>query len=623
MSLFKTCWLNETDSIRRLAHGLSEIRNVIRAVFSRPFTVDWANVESPFVGAMIRQQPVLILMNPCSVLEHDPTTDGESLSGAFTGVALHEASHAVYTSPSWHKALTRQKRKQEAILKKPLSKEWVNVCGNLAEDGWIERRLTTEFPGFAPIFEQTVRYFYSEEACVNALSELERQLEAWRSDPYSFTGGAKIVGACYTLVLYLTRRTDVAEISLPPEVEAIKEATLLLRSSWSVNPNAKRLGIAVKAAVILDDLLKTWMTAEEMGKVIKDQETELREGGNPVGRKRVKSVLTRKQLANLRKVLENDAGENTLSASDIATYEVSLISGGEFLLEGKTVRWEESDPATLPSFELYDRNYQLTTLQERLLNEHKSEAESLRVRVRRLLQRADYRTTTSLKSGAIDEDLLPEASVGIRIIFLQERKMMQYLLNLVILVDESGSMQNMDEKGEGRWLHAARACLLLEYALRPLFGRKAVRLRVLGYTSDVEKEGETLLFRHFDSLGSHNNPQRLAWVYPKASNADGIALAAVRGEMLKTRSHTDRLALLMIGDGQPNAINYAGAEAQRHVQLERQLLERKRIRFTHLHIGDESEDTLNVMYGKHWQRLTQPSELSNVVAHLALRWLRS
>src|SRR5204863_6940369 len=123
-------------------------------------------------------------------------------------------------------------------------------------------------------------------------------------------------------------------------------------------------------------------------------------------------------------------------------------------------------------------------------------------------------------SGSLDEEALFLVGIGDKEVYLRRDPEETGAIDLTLLIDESGSMGT----GE-RWRMAAATALSLEYALRPV---AAARLRVYGFTSDCFEEGETILYRHFDSSDPRRrNRAALAWCIPKDNNADGVALAAI------------------------------------------------------------------------------------------------
>jgi hypothetical protein len=122
------------------------------------------------------------------------------------------------------------------------------------------------------------------------------------------------------------------------------------------------------------------------------------------------------------------------------------------------------------------------------------------------------------------------------------------------------------------------------------------------------------MFRHYDSR-TLPRFHALGYAYPKHSNADGMALAALREILVReeTAAGASRPYVLMISDGQPAASGYGGSSAFQHVAGEVRRLTAAGIAFAHLQIGDAAApEAMNAM--------SRPDQLPERIASLALKW---
>src|SRR5262249_37906841 len=140
-------WLIHPDIAYRLYHGRALVGDAVKAVYPGQCEVDWSSPQAPYHGVMIWAKPKRILINPQPVITHQGERT-ELLVMTLPGVALHEASHAVHTSPRWWTTLRQRHRRFERRAGYTLPENLLFICANLAEDIWIERRLAAEFPGF-------------------------------------------------------------------------------------------------------------------------------------------------------------------------------------------------------------------------------------------------------------------------------------------------------------------------------------------------------------------------------------------------------------------------------------------------------------------------------------------
>jgi hypothetical protein len=639
-------WLTHPDLARRLFEGRKLLRDAVRAVYADRCLVDWSSPNAPFHGVMMRTQPVRILVNPTAVIAHSGERT-ELLALALHGVSLHEASHAIHTSVQWASVLRQKQRRYEQRAGLSLPASLLHICANLAEDIWIEDCLAAEFPGFRVYFTGMRHYLFDADVYQQQHERLERLWTTYQAAPAEYTEGAALTTACTNAVIHRMNRPDSTP-ALPPGLEVLDEAIAILRQAGKQKGLASRMNGAVEATTRLYALFRLWTATQgaEAGRdsegqeispntdhvagkeaagaiesAIKECDFPMRENDSPRRKSPIRSGMTRRLLRALQEMEAMDRketyAEESLAALVLVTPKMLEQSEGMALCENKRVRIVDSAPDTLPD---YSRTFD--TQAEALLEQRHAQAEALRAEFERLIRQDRERREHGLRRGSLEEDALAELAVGFQDVFTQNHIQSEHRLDLTLLLDESGSMNNRASGKMCRWEMAATAAILLEYALRPHFSGHKVRLRVYGFTSDLCEEGETILYRHFDSaLPRLNRPQALAWCYGKANNCDGLALAAIRREILLGRQMEQEAALLMISDGQPYASGYGGQAAWDHVRQEMGTTIQKRIRFAHLQIGETADSVLDAMYGDRWQRVGERGKLPDEVAKLARQWL--
>jgi hypothetical protein len=638
-------WLDHPDIAYRLHRGRAFLRSAVRAVFADSCVVDWSSPRAPFHGVMVRALPLRILVNPLPVIQHQgERTDALALS--LLGIALHEASHAMHTSPRWPTVLRQRRRLLERKTGRKLPDTLLSICANLAEDVWIEDRLAADYPGFAVYFEVMRLYLFPDAQCTTQIAEMTQLWSAYLAAPASFSDRDALTASCVNAVILLANRPDVVW-ELPAGLEVLRQAAQMIQDAGKKVRISARLAGAVAAADRIYELVCQWMcpsaggsagegtapmdradeecaTAEAVERAIGQRETPLRLDGNPRGKSPAEGAKSRKLTTWLREMEEIDRrerlAEETLDVQGVVVAAILEHEAGQALCGNKTVRIVDSAPETLYRAE----DWELGRLAADLMAANQEQAQRFRRDFARLLQSETQFTVRGLTQGEPDEDALADLVMGNREVLQQTHMETTVRLDLTLLIDESGSMDSVADQGNGRrWQAAGATAVLLEYALQPHFGGGRVRLRIYGYTSDCFADGETLLYRHFDSaIPRLNRPQALGWCYPKFANTDGIALAGIRRELLKTRLPGQELALLMISDGQPSGIGYEGPPAYEHVRLEVEETIRCRIRFAHLQIGPTPDKILQQMYDARWQRVSQGADLVDHVAALAGNWFR-
>lgn len=166
----------------------------------------------------------------------------------------------------------------------------------------------------------------------------------------------------------------------------------------------------------------------------------------------------------------------------------------------------------------------------------------------------DYQfVVKSTKSGRLDTNKLAEAKQHVPSVYEQIGKVTTNKLNVVILVDESGSMHGMK-------IHNARmAAIFLNECLKDV---PDVRLFIYGHSADETKGGTTQL-RVYREPGKEN-PLNLVQLEGRCENRDGVAIHSTAKRVKQFAQ--DNVVMIVISDGEPSAKAYRGEEARTHTR---------------------------------------------------------
>lgn len=166
------------------------------------------------------------------------------------------------------------------------------------------------------------------------------------------------------------------------------------------------------------------------------------------------------------------------------------------------------------------------------------------------------------EEGEIDESEL----YGIKYnknIFYVNNDVKGYDLDFGILLDESYSMINDNLIEDGKL-----ALLTLMISLH-----KSEHINLFAYGHSTDRNYIVKMFRYYNSLEKFTNVNSIFSAMARESNADGFAIQHMGEIMMKSKSKNK--ILMVISDGQPNALHYTGDDAIQHTKESIEALERK------------------------------------------------
>ena len=163
------------------------------------------------------------------------------------------------------------------------------------------------------------------------------------------------------------------------------------------------------------------------------------------------------------------------------------------------------------------------------------------------------------RSGLLDEAKIAEAYQGVPQVYIRKGKVETSNSAVVVLIDESGSMEG------GRHYYskvemAKRAAILIREALKGT----GTDLYVYGHSADSIYSGATEITVYQEGKSSNISPYALSEVQARYENRDGTAILEVAKRVRKKTS--DPILMFVLSDGLPCAHHYWGRESELDVQ---------------------------------------------------------
>lgn len=158
-----------------------------------------------------------------------------------------------------------------------------------------------------------------------------------------------------------------------------------------------------------------------------------------------------------------------------------------------------------------------------------------------------------MRSGHLDDSKIIEAAHGIATVHTQRIEKESRTLNIVVLIDESGSM---GRQGGEKVDNASKAAILIEKAFETF---NAGQLFIYGFTSDHDND-HNCIFRYREPGLKVSGG--LGDIRGRSNNRDGDCIRAV-AKRVRTFSQ-EPMIFFVISDGQPAAYGYDGIRDTRH-----------------------------------------------------------
>lgn len=154
---------------------------------------------------------------------------------------------------------------------------------------------------------------------------------------------------------------------------------------------------------------------------------------------------------------------------------------------------------------------------------------------------ADY-TLLGMRSGRLDTNKLAEARQSVQTVYTRTVKAQPRPMNVVLLIDESGSMHH-------RYILCRDAAVLIQEAVENI---PDIRLSVYGYTSGNPKN---VLITHKDHWDKHPDKYRIGSISAYGSTPTREAIMEITARI--TERSGDRTILFVLSDGVPDSTHQA------------------------------------------------------------------
>ena len=278
----------------------------------------------------------------------------------------------------------------------------------------------------------------------------------------------------------------------------------------------------------------------------------------------------------------------------------------------RTVKFSELHshirPVTRREFEI---NEYIINKYNRTLEPIKGLARNLIKRMKDIIRYNEDLKVTGLISGKVNKSQLYRMGVDKLIFYKQKEKSDEADLAILLLIDESGSM-NCDRRS----YYAQQAAILLYEVCDAL----KIPLAVIGF--DAKSLGDEVYHRHYVDFDSRDKREKykLAYINARHENRDGYSVKYA-GEYLARRPETDKI-LIVITDGEPahpsSRDYYNGKLGIKDTGRVVKELEKMGINVFGLAIGD-SKSEIKRIYTKNYIDITNLKHLPERLANLIER----
>ena len=444
------------------------------------------------------------------------------------GLTTHEMAHII------HSSFAHLKKCQNNFHKSIL---------NVLEDERIEYLLCEEFPGYASNIAKVKQYFFDEKYLVEEAAEGEKD-EA-----------RKYAMELYDLFFKLVRYPKYLDADKMANYEIeLDEMKAVLTPYPMTSPKVFNASEEILKIINKNIERKMLEKSGESGESKESSESDSSgESGKPMetsskkkssSDKGDKPTPTKEDIEDKIKSVEDhiadmmadlDSDNDGIKKVEVSESVSSVDFTSEFIHDKKnkaTFRVGESWPHIYKEY-----------LSE-VKSDSKKLANSLHVRMYR-----ESSMLRGLRSGALDECKLIEAVHGVKTVHLQKTDKLEKAVNIVMLIDESGSMS----KGN-RYKDAAKAAILIENAFSAF---PIGELFIYGFTGDAPygKTGTT----DYNQIIRYREPGLnvkfgLGGVRPRQQNRDGHCIRAVANRVREFSN--EPMIMFVISDGAPYSEDY-------------------------------------------------------------------
>lgn len=487
------------------------------------------------------EKPIIFTLNPS---ERTAKTDGKKVTvgtavlddskktfsekaDIMMGLTTHEMAHVLYSTFSHLKNVENSMHK--SIL-------------NVLEDERIEHILCDDFPGYASNLAKVKQYFLDEKYLVE--DALERESDE----------DQKHAMELFDIFFKLVRYPKHLNIDKMSEYEIEVDEMKSVLTPYPMTPKAVFEASKSIYNIIHKSLKKKIEESPEPSKGDEKKETKSDDSAEGEAKSEMDGGMA-------------DSGEETSGpVSDAAIDKINSIERiiGEMMKDldsdnDSSKKVEVSDSVRNVDFTkefIHDAEFKATfrtgngdkerylSYREQVKGDAKRLANSLFVRMS-----SEASVLRGLRTGYLDESRIVEAVHGVNTVHLQRTDKQVNRVNIVLLIDESGSM-GMDT----RYSDAAKSAIIIEQAFETF---PAGHLFIYGFTGDA----------FWDTSADYNQiiryrepglkvPYSLGGVRGRCQNRDGHCIRAVARRVRQFSN--EPMLFFIISDGQPHSSDYSG-----------------------------------------------------------------
>ena len=461
----------------------------------------------------------------------------------FTGLAIHEGSHLLYTD---FRVMPRARNRI------------IGDLFNIIEDERIEMLTGQERPGLANFLGCVKSYYFDRHSTRMQASSAGAPPER----------SVRLINSILSMIRYpkAMEEDDLREF-----------ADTLYEVRDVILPYPKTCAEAFSAAQRIFDIIKRFFNQEQKKSAPKEAKGGEGNGSGTQGRQTsLSDEQLEKMLGSLLDSLEKDVTGQPSDGTSSAGMKPERMSGAirkDGTRLGKALEGELEIGAT-------DRvNIHFPEADKRRYDESLSRVRRYVPAFSSILRRNGtdrVRDLRGLRSGLLDTGKLAEAVQGVENIYRQERTARADRMAVCILVDESGSM-------DGEKIQAARdTAILLNEALATV---RNVDLYIYGHTTE---NGSFVKLNAYREGRGHGDKYVLGSIEADWSNIDS---RAIREAAARVRARTrEKCLFFVISDGAP-------CEPTRNVK--EAVRELSRDGFSFVSIGIDFEYDPSEMYDNH------------------------
>jgi hypothetical protein len=499
----------------------------------------------------------------------DKTKSFSEKADILLGLTTHEMAHVRSTD--------------FPLMKRKIKNKFNHTIWNILEDERIEREIGEDYPGYSSNIASVKKYFFEERYLIEKAAAKKMMPAAPEPEDEEEDKGlvTTATGKRIPKSLIAEEEEDIEDILTTPttteEQRALELFDLLFKFvRYPKNIDQSLLDkYEVEMEEINDMLMPYPKTAKEVVEksieVTKYIKKKLSEDDDETGEEPDEAEIE-KALEKISTMMDEeldaspeDDGEGKVSENCVKyDYKEEWIEDKDYAAVFRTGKPDQ------PTYEAY-------------LNEVRGDAS----RLAQVLWTKVFNETKKLygmQNGDLDDNKIVEAVHGVKTVHTTKIPRKDKKVNIVVLIDESGSMHGSKSRD------AARMAVLIEQAYKVF---PVGQLFIYGFTSDHGEDFNTIYRYREPGLDVRYG---LGSVQGRSNNRDGHAIRAVAKRVRKFTQ--EPMLYFILSDGQPAGDRYYGTGAVKDTAAA--VKEVSRMKFYPIQIGIQVDESVqHQMFSNH------------------------